>query len=45
MSGYRGYLQPLNRTVLADERVDHRFTLEHGLIQVMEVLLLQQVNH
>ncbi|MHC5767673.1 MAG: nuclear transport factor 2 family protein [Nostoc sp.] len=30
-------VRDLDGTVLADEHVGHRFTLEHGLIQAMEV--------
>ncbi|MGB7085065.1 MAG: nuclear transport factor 2 family protein [Phormidesmis sp.] len=33
-------VRDLAGTVLADEHVGHRFTLEHGLIQSMEVCLL-----
>lgn len=31
-------------TVIADERVGHRFTIDHGLIQSMEVCALQQLS-
>ncbi|MBD2506849.1 nuclear transport factor 2 family protein [Nostoc muscorum FACHB-395] len=33
-------VRDLGGAVLADEHVGHRFTLEHGLIQVMEVTLV-----
>lgn len=32
-------------TILADERVGHLFTIEHGLIQGMEVCSLPSANH
>jgi hypothetical protein len=31
--------------ILADERVSHLFTIEHGLIQGMEVCSLPSANH
>ena len=31
-------------TILADDRVGHRFTIEHGLIRGMEVCLLPSAN-
>ena len=37
-------VRDLAGTVLADERVDHRFTIEDGLIQGMEVCLLSFAN-
>lgn len=33
-------VRSLDGAVLADEHVGHRFTIEHGLIQAMEVCLL-----
>ena len=37
-------VRDLDGTVLADEHVGHRFTIEHGLIQGMEVCSLPSSN-
>ena len=38
-------VRDLAGTVLADEHVGHRFTIEHGLIQGMKVCLLPSSSH
>lgn len=38
-------VRDLSGTVLADEHVGHRFTLEHGLIRAMEVCPLPSSDH
>jgi hypothetical protein len=40
----RQVVRDMAGTILADERVGHRFTIEQGLIQRMEVFALPSVN-
>ncbi|MES2924804.1 MAG: nuclear transport factor 2 family protein [Verrucomicrobiota bacterium] len=40
----RQVVRDMSGTLLADERVGHRFTLEHGFIQGMEVCALSSAN-
>jgi hypothetical protein len=40
----RQVVRDMAGTILVDERVGHRFTVEHGLIRGMEVCSLHSAN-